>query len=405
MELADVDLYSPDRFVDGVPHDAFELLRREAPVFWQETPDAPEPGYWMLTRYDDVKAVSKNPAAFSSERGGVTMDTPPPESLEQIRKIMLYMDPPQHRRFRSIVNKAFTPRMVQKLVPSVRELAREIVDGVAERGEAEFVNEVAALMPMAVICEMMGVEQEDRQPIYDLTNRMIGADDPDFATSEEEVGKLNIQMFQYAAKLAERVRRAPGDDLGTALMNAEVNGERLTELEFNSFFMLLAVAGNETTRTVTTHGMHSLIRHKDQLRALAEDPSLVPGAVEEMLRYDPPVLHFRRTALRDTEIRGVRIREGDAVVLWYPSINRDEEVFERPNEFDIRRHPNDHLAFGVGEHYCLGANLARMELQLIFEEIVHRLRDVELAGPVRRLRSNFINGVKEMKIRFRAEAG
>jgi cytochrome P450 len=234
---------------------------------------------------------------------------------------------------------------------------------------------------------------------------MVGSDDPDFSTGREESMAANLAMFQYAAKVAERARRRPGDDLASALLQAEVDGERLSELDFNSFFLLLCVAGNETTRTVTCNGMHALLQNRDQMRLLQQDPRLIPGGVEEMLRYEPAVMHFRRTATEDVELRGQRIRAGDPVVLWYPSVNRDEDVFPEPDRFDVRRDPNDHLAFGVGEHYCLGANLARMELVVIFEELLRRLPDLELAGPVRRLRSNFINGIKEMPVRFSPEAG
>jgi cytochrome P450 len=210
-------------------------------------------------------------------------------------------------------------------------------------------------------------------------------------------------MFMHARKIAERARAHPADDLATALLEAEVDGERLSEFDFNSFFMLLAIAGNETTRTVTTNGMLQLIRHPQERARLIADPSLIPSAVEEILRFDPAVHCFRRTATRDAELRGVRIREGDKLALWYPAVNRDEEIFEEPDRFDVGRHPNDHLAFGVGEHYCLGANLARMELQVLFEALIRRLPDLELAAEPRRLRSNFINGVKEMRVVFTPE--
>ena len=322
-----------------------------------------------------------------------------------MRAIMINMDPPRHRQFRQIVDKAFTPRMVNNLIPAVEALAKRILDGVAEKGECEFVDEVAAQMPMEVICEMMGIPQEDRRRIYDLSNCMIGFDDPEFQSSEGDAQIASAEIFMYASKVAERARREPGEDLATALLEAEVGGQKLTDFEFNSFFMLLAIAGNETTRTVTVNGLLELIHNPEQMRMLREDPTLLDSAVEEMLRYAPPVHYFRRTALEDVELRGQKIRTGDKVTLWYPSANRDEEVFEAPNVFDIARDPNPHLAFGVGEHYCLGANLARMELRIIFREILNRLGEIELAGPVRRLRSNFINGVKEMRVRYRPVVG
>ncbi len=403
MKLSEIDLANPDNFIEAVPHQWFELLRREAPVYWHDEPDD-GPGFWVLSKYDDLRYASKNPEIFSSWAGGTNIPTLDDEELGRMQAIMINMDPPQHRQFRQIVNKAFTPRMVNNLIPSVEALAQRILDDVVEKGECEFVDEVASQMPMEVICEMMGIPQEDRRRIYDLSNCMIGFDDPDFQSSQEDAQIASAEIFMYAGKVAERARRKPGDDLATALLAAEVDGQKLTEFEFNSFFMLLAIAGNETTRTVTVNGLLQLIQNPEQMRRLRNNPSLLESAVEEMLRYAPPVNHFRRTALEDVELRGEKIRAGDKVTLWYPSANRDEDVFDEPNVFDITREPNPHLAFGIGEHYCLGANLARMELRIIFGEILKRLEDVELAGPVRRLRSNFINGVKEMKIRYRPAA-
>jgi len=255
-----------------------------------------------------------------------------------------------------------------------------------------------------VICEMMGVPAEDRPRINDLANKLIGFDDPEYQSSIADAEKAALEMFMYGAKLQEKARKHPGDDLGTALLHAEVDGERLTDFEFHSFFMLLAIAGNETTRTVTTNGMLALIENPDQRRRVVENPALVESAVEEILRYTPAVHHFRRTATADTEIRGQKIREGDKVTIWYTSANRDEDVFGDSQAFDVARDPNDHLAFGIGEHFCLGSNLARMELNLIFDELLRRIgRDMELAAPPRRLRSNFVNGVKEMRVTFSPE--
>ena len=403
MKLSDVNLHNPDNFVREVPHEMFRVLRREAPVYFHPEPDGP--GFWVLTKYEDVKWASRNPQIFSSWLGGTNIQDRDGEQLDRMRVLMLNMDPPKHRQFRNIVNKAFTPRMVKQLEPRVREMAKRIVDRVAAKGECDFVSEVAAHLPMEVICEMMGVPNEDRPHIYDLTNKLIGFDDPEYQPSPQDAEMASVQMFVYASKLAEKARKHPGEDLATALLTAEVDGEHLSELEFNSFFLLLAVAGNETTRTVTTNGMLALIQHPDQRRRLVEDPTLVESAVEEILRFDPAVHYFRRTATQDVEIRGQKIRKGDKITMWYPGANRDEEVFDQPDAFDVSRDPNEHLAFGVGEHFCLGSNLARMELNLIFEELVGRIaQDIELAGPVRRLRSNFVNGVKEMRVRFEAEA-
>jgi cholest-4-en-3-one 26-monooxygenase len=285
----------------------------------------------------------------------------------------------------------------------VRERAAKLVDALVEKGEGDFVREIAAELPLQVIAELMGIPEDDRGRIFDLSNRLIGFDDPEFQNTEEDARQASLQMFGMAMQLAERYKREPADNLTTTLMNVEVDGEKLSEIEFCSFFLLLLVAGNETTRTVTTNGMKALLDHPEQLRMLANDLSLVPNAVEEFVRFDPAVHHFRRTATQDTEIRGRKIREGDKVVMWYPSANRDEDVFADPDRFDVTRQENEHLAFGIGEHYCLGANLARLELTVIFQEILKRLKNPRLAAPPRRLRSNFINGVKEMRIEFDPE--
>jgi len=396
-----IHLDDPDSFRTGVPHHWLRRLRAEAPVFFH--PEGEGPGFWCITKHEDLKMISRDPATFSSARGGTNIHTPAADALERSRAIMLNMDPPVHVKLRRLVRHGFTPAMAQKQAVHIRELARAIVDPVAPRGECEFVTEVAAELPLQVICEMMGVPQADRRQIFDLTNRLIGFDDPEFQTSEEDGEQAATEVFLYANKLAELYRDGAADNLTSVLAHGEVDGEKLAELEFCSFFLLLVVAGNETTRTVTTNGMRLLIEHPEQLRRLVDDPSMIPSAVEEILRYEPAVICFRRTATRDIELRGQKIREGDKVVMWYPSANRDEDVFVEPDRFDIGRSPNDHLAFGIGQHFCLGANLARLELNIIFEEIVRRLRQPELAGPVRRLRSNFINGVKEMRIRFAAE--
>ncbi len=314
--------------------------------------------------------------------------------------IMLMMDPPRHVKFRRLVQRSFTPRYVEGLEPHIRELARTIVDRVVEKGECDFVSEVASDLPLQVICEMMGVPEEDRQEIFEITNRMIGFDDPELGEDQDQRATASAAMFGKAVKVAALFRENPQENLTSFLLHREVDGEKLSELEYAVFFLLLCVAGNETTRTVTSNGMRLLIDNPDQLQRLVDDPSLIPSAVEEILRFEPAVHHFRRTATEDTEIRGRKIKENDPVIIWYPSANRDEDVFENADRFDVGRHPNEHLSFGIGEHFCLGANLARLELNAIFEEIVPRLRTPEFAGPVRRLRSNFINGVKEMRVRF-----
>jgi cholest-4-en-3-one 26-monooxygenase len=404
MQLTEVNLTDPDLFQLGVPHDMFRVLRREAPVYWHPEPQGP--GFWAITKYADVRVISSNPALFSSERRGALMREPLEQDLPFMQSIMLNMDPPRHRHYRALVSKAFTPRMVSGLHGRVRAMVKEIINGVIERGECDFVEDVAALLPLAVICEMMGVPEEDRRRVYEIGNKMVGSDDPDLQANgrpmaPEEGTAAAAEMFLYAGKLFEKAHSHPGNDLATALVNAEIDGHKLTDTEFNFFFLLLLIAGNETTRTVTSNGMLALIEHPEQMTLLRNDPGLVPSAVEEILRYAPAVHNFRRTATGAAEIRGRRIRENDKLVMWYPSANRDEDVFVDPDAFDVRRSPNEHLAFGIGEHYCLGANLARLELQEIFRGIALRLHDVELTAAPRRLRSTFINGVKEMRVRFR----
>ncbi|HEY8518289.1 MAG TPA: cytochrome P450 [Candidatus Binatia bacterium] len=398
MELHEVDLVNPDIWVEGVPHEAFRLLRRKAPVFWQEMPGSR--GFWAITRYDDVVAVSKDPATFSSYKGGTILRDLPEEDLNNTRTMMLNMDPPQHSKYRKLVSQGFTPRRTAMLEPRIRAATTAILDAVAERGECDFVRDIAAELPLIVIAELIGVPLEDREKIFELSNRLIGFDDPEFQNSENDGKAAAMEMWMYANQLAQERKNAPRDDLVSLLMTSEVDGEKLSEMEFDSFFLLLAVAGNETTRNLISGGMLALIEHPDERRKLIENPNLIPTAVEEMLRWVSPVSQFRRTATRDTEIRGQKIREGDKVVIYYQSANRDEDVFPDPFKFDVTRTPNNHLAFGIGEHFCLGANLARLEIRVMFEELLRRMPDIELAGPVRRLRSNFINGIKEMPVRF-----
>lgn len=399
MKLADIDLSNPDNFVREVPHDVFRLLRREAPVYRHpETKGCSE--FWAVTRYDDVVTVSKDPKTFSSERRGVFVFDPTPEELERMQLMMLMQDPPRHTKLRSLVNKGFTPRMIGKLEGRVRQLTREIIDAVAERGECDFVTDIAAELPLHVIADMMGVPPSDRHMMFEWSNRLIGFDDPEYQASFDDGKLAAAEVYLYANQLAVERRNQPKDDLTSVLMNAEVDGEKLTELEFDLFFLLLMVAGNETTRNLISGGMRTLIEHPEQRRRLVAEPALMPAAVDEMLRFVSPVMEFRRTATRDVELRGQRIREGDKIIVYYVSANRDEDVFPEPDRFDVGRTPNEHLAFGIGEHFCLGSNLARLEIRVMFEELMRRLPDMELAGPVERLRSSLINGIKRMPVRF-----
>jgi cholest-4-en-3-one 26-monooxygenase len=406
MQLHDVDLSDPDAFNDGFPHEYFEFLRREHPLAWHPETDKSQdpdgPGFYAVTRHADLIHVSKNPKLFSSYYGTNLPDTPE-EQLAGLRLLMLNMDPPQHVKFRQLVRSGFTPRKIKDLHTDVQQLASHIVDKVADKGECDFVQDLACELPLQVIAELVGIPQADRYKVFDWTNQLIGFDDPEFQTGPDQGAIASAQMWAFANELAQDRIRNPGDDLVSKLMAGEVDGETLTEEEFDSFFLLLCVAGNETTRNLTTQGMLALFDHPDQFERVTNDPSLVNSAVEEMLRWAPAVIYFRRTVTEDTELGGQPLKKGDKVALYYASANRDEAVFEDPFRFDASRTPNRHLAFGIGEHFCLGSHLARMELQIIFKEILGRLPDIRPAGDVRRLRSNFIDGIKEMRVEFTPE--
>jgi len=401
MKLEDIDLCDAGRFVNGGPHEELTYLRQHAPVFWHKEPKDGR-GFWAITKYTDVVSISRDPATFSSATGTNIFEVHG-EELATIQSMLINMDPPGHGKYRRLVNRGFTPRMVAALEPHIRDLTRTIVDNVARKGTCDFVAEVAAELPLLVIAEFLGLPEEDRRKVYDWSNRLIGFDDPEFQTDFNDGKLAAMEVWAYASELAERRRRAPGDDLVSQLLQGDIDGERLSEKDFTNFFLLLAVAGNETTRNLVAAGMLALIQHPEERARLLADMSLLPSAVEEMLRWVTPVIHFRRTAQRDVELRGQKIAKGDKVVMFYPSANRDEDVFPHPFKFDVGRTPNDHLAFGIGEHFCMGANLARLEIRLMFEELLTRLPDMELAGPVERLRSNFIGGVKRMPVRFTPE--
>jgi len=302
-----------------------------------------------------------------------------------------------------LVNKGFTPRMINLIEQHLRYRTELIVDEVIERGECEFVTELAAELPLQAIAEIMGVPQEERHLLFEWSNRMVGADDPEYNGDDpEDATNAAAELYMYAATLGEARRANPQDDVVSKLINAEINGDKLTQEEFELFCLLLTVAGNETTRNATAHGIVALMENPDQFALLRSDlDRYLDGAVEEILRWATPVLHFRRTAMKDLELRGKQIKKGDKVVIWHISANRDEDVFDEPFKFDIERSPNDHIAFGGGgAHYCLGTNLARMELRLIFREVVERMGDVALNGEVERLRSNFIGGIKHIPVTF-----
>jgi cholest-4-en-3-one 26-monooxygenase len=400
MKLDDIDLLA-DTWSRAVPHDMFEVLRREAPVFRHAEPEGD--GFWAVTKHADVLAVSRDNHTYSSELGGTFIDTQTDEALSKLRLSILNMDPPKHHRYRRLVSKGFTPRMIGQLQDAIQWRAKRIVDDVIERGECEFVEDVAAKLPLEIICEMIGLPEADWPRMFELSNKLIGFDDPELQTTPEDGELAAAEIFGYCDDIAAERRHEPRDDLMSALVHAEVDGERLDDLDLNLFFVTLVVAGNETTRNLINHSMLALIDHPDETRRLRDDPELWPTAVEEMLRWGTSIHNFRRTAVRDTELRGQPIAAGDKVVIYYVSANRDEDVFADPYRFDVGRHPNEHVTFGGGGvHYCLGANLARAEIRATMQQLVDRWREFELAGPVQRLRSDFVNGIKAMPVQFKA---
>jgi cholest-4-en-3-one 26-monooxygenase len=405
LSLADVNLIDKDVFTKHVPFEWFDLLRRDAPLFWQEGNDN-QPGFWVVTRHSDVVAINRDWETFSSYEQGTLLEPVAEEQLEHLRLIMLNMDPPRHTKLRMLVKQGFTPRHIGELEQHIRDIATNIIDTVCEKGSCDFVTEISAELPLQVIAEMLGVPHDDRHRVFEWSNRLVGNSDPEYSTSPEQAQEASAELFFYANALAAAKRENPRDDIVTALLQAEVDGEQLTEMEFDSFFLLLSVAGNETTRNLISLAMLALFDNPDQWRVLVEDPSKIDWAVEEMLRWGSPVMYFKRTATRDKELHGQTIAAGDPVSIWYIAANRDDTVFADPYRFDVQRpDAKEQIAFGGGgPHHCLGHNLARMEIRVIFEELARRLPDITLAGEPRRLRSNFINGIKEIPVSFTPSA-
>jgi cytochrome P450 len=384
---------------------AFRLLRDEAPISFHEEPMiegyGQGPGFWALTRFDDVVHASRHAELFCSSRGGSNIGDIPNELGEFLGSI-INMDDPRHARLRRLVSSGFTPKELNKLLDTVRDVARDVVDSVAPKGSCDFVAEVAAQLPLRIICDMVGLPPALRASVYEQTNIILGLGDAEFVTSMEDLMGAFLTLHQMATELGQARLDEPTDDITSTLMHAEVDGERLSVVEFASFFILLVVAGNETTRTAISHGMLELTRHPDQQRLLVDDfATHATNAVEEIVRWATPVIHFRRTATQDTEISGHPIAEGEKVVMWFNSANRDERAFEEPYRFDITRYPNPHVGYGGGgPHFCLGANLARREISVMFEELLRRLPDIRITGEPDMLQSSFIHGIKRMPCAF-----
>ncbi len=406
LRVDEIDLSSFDFWL--LPEEereaAFRKLRHERPVAFFAEPEIEAiphgPGYWSLTRYTDVMQASRNPGSFISGEGTNIPDFP--EVFRDVFGSMINMDAPRHTKLRLIVNRGFTPRMVARIEQRVHEIAREILDEVAPKGECDFVTEVAAALPLRIICDMMGIPPSEYRWVFDNTNRVLGATDPEYGETILTALQAGMELYQYAQDLGSERLANPREDITTALMQAEVDGERLTAQELGSFFVLLVVAGNETTRNAISHGLKVLTDHPDQRQAWIDDfDGLATTAVEEIVRWATPVIHFRRTCTEDTVLSGQEIKAGDKVVLWYNSANRDEDAFDDPYRFDIRRMPNDHVGFGAGgPHFCLGAHLARREIRVMFEELFQRLPDIEVSGEPALLLSSFIHGIKHMPVRY-----
>ena len=409
-DLRDLDIMSSEAYrTTGYPWRAWDILRREAPVYWYDRPGiAP---FWAITKHEDILAISKAADVFVSSQRLVISDREQETQANPPHHI-LSMDPPEHGKYRNLVGRRFTPRGLAVLETHIEELSQEIITDVATRlidtvskvGRADFVGDLAAKLPVFVITDMIGVPREDSELMFQWTNEAIGAGDPEYQqgrTAQETGNQATMNMFGYFAKLLAERRQKPSDDLLSLLIRSEIDGQPFSDHDILSYCFLLIIAGNETTRNATTGGMLTLIQHPAEMAKLRDDPSLAPSAVEEILRWTTPIIHFARTAISDTEIRGQRIRAGEAVAMFYPSANRDEEVFDDAYTFDITRTPNEHLAFGgYGEHFCLGSNLARMELRIIFREILQRLPDIRLDGEISRLSSTLVGGIKHMPVRL-----
>jgi cytochrome P450 len=390
-----IDLLNPASFAAGQPHEQFRWLRDHAPVYRHPEPDGA--GFWAVTRYDDVREVGRDPDHFSSVPGIMIPDLVGLDFGEH--QMMIMSDPPRHTRLRRIINSQFTPRAAERLRLRIEELASQIIDAVIERGECDAVADIAGEMPSYVIAELLGIPLDDGRRLYQLTETIHAA--PESVPEGAGLGAV-IEMFNYAHQVAEDKRTQSGDDLATRILQAEVDGERLDDVDFNLFFLLLIDAGGDTTRNLVGGGLLALFDHPDERRRLQDDlDGLLPSAVDEMLRWVSPVIYMRRTATQPCEIRGTPIAEGDKVVMYYGSANRDERAFDEPDRFDVGRAPNEHIAFGGGgPHFCLGSHIARVEIQAMLRELLTRMPDVKPTGPAEWLASNFISGPKHLPVKF-----
>ncbi|WP_094294723.1 cytochrome P450 [Mycobacterium neumannii] len=395
------DFTDPEVLLRGIPVTEFAQLRKTAPVWWNEQPESifDDGGYWVISRHEDIKAISRNGELWSTNRKGAVMRLPEgvtSDQLELTKALLINHDAPEHTRLRKLVSRLFTPRAITTLEERLATAAREIVAEAKQKGSGNFVDDIAMRLPLLAIADLIGVPESDREKLFGWTNAIMNTDDPDF---DSDPTAANAELMGYAYAMAEERRRCPADDIVTRLIEADLDGESLDDVEFAFFVILLAVAGNETTRNAMTHGMNAFFENPEQWELFKRDRPAT--AADEIVRWATPVHCFQRTALADTELAGVTIREGQRVGLFYSSANFDEEVFDLPFRFDISRDPNPHLGFGGnGAHYCIGANLARMEIKLIFNEIADQIPGIAKAGEPQRLRSGWINGVKDLQVSY-----
>ena len=410
LSLDTIDIIGPDHYQqNGYPHREWALLRREAPIYrYDRTPGEP---FWAVTKYDDIVWLSKQPKLFlNAPRLAVFPDEEAagPSPPEEEPPHLLTMDPPTHHQYRRLISSRFTPRALRAMRHDIEEIARGILDDIlddGETGETDFVEKVSSVLPLAVIADMLGVPRSDWKLLFQWTNETIGSGDPEYRregeTPQQTSDRATETMHAYFHEMIEERRRSPKDDLVSVLANAEFDGAPMPYENLLAYCNLIVIAGNETTRNATSGGLLALIENPGEFEKLRRDPSLVKGAVEEIVRFTTPVIQFCRTTTEDVELRGEKIPAGEAFCLLYPSANRDEDVFDEPDRFDVTRDPNPHIGFGIGEHFCLGANVARLELNVMFRHLAERLEFAELAGPVERLRSSFLGGVKHMPIRYK----
>jgi linalool 8-monooxygenase len=404
MKLECAEVGDPDVYQRGEGRALLARLRKQAPVWWTPHPSG---GFWSVLRYKDIVAASKNPRVFSSARmwgGHRIADEAESEITKGLEASMLSMDPPEHTQYRQVVAPAFTPDRLRALEENIRGRVTAILDAISPRGECELVTSVAANLPIQVIAALLGAPEEDGQKLFEWSNVLIGEDDPEMRPSPEQLQSSAKEMGDYALKLWLARMRKPGDDIVSMLVNSEVDGEPLSVKRYYNTFFLLLIAGNESVRHSIANGIIALAEHPAEKQRLLDDPSLIPLAAKEIVRWVSPVLHMRRTATEDTEIAEQRIAKGDKVVLWYLSGNFDEEVFAAPERFDVGRRGAPQLGFGIGQHHCLGWRLAELQLTVLLQELLTRFPDLAPAGPARRMRSNFMNGIKALTVRFTARS-